>query len=289
MTKTLFLASAAAILATGASAADLPRRAPPPAMIAPLPLFTWTGFFAGFDSAYTMTDRQRITTLGNAPGNVTNVNLGRRPGTTSTQTDAYAKLGGGVGYNYQFTPGSGFVAGVAANATWTDVNKNSFVLGTGNVPGGPPNPSHFRQNLDWLGTATGRLGYAFDRVLVYGTGGFAFGNVRYAADFYTPAPTFGVQFRGRFNDIETGYVYGGGIEYAIPEDSFLTYLSLGRYLGIRSQAVTLKVEYLHYDLGSRNVQVGLTGLAGGAGSYTTKFRTEGDIIKAGFNYKFGGF
>ena len=55
-----------------------------------------------------------------------------------------------------------------------------------------------------------------------------------------------------------------------------------------ASAITLKAEYLRYDLGSRNVLVNNTGLGAPAtGSYTSRFNTEGNLIKAGFNYKFG--
>ncbi|GJE61517.1 outer membrane protein [Methylobacterium trifolii] len=286
MIKKLLLATAAtAFFASAASAADLPRRAPPP-VFTQIPVFTWTGFFAGIDTAYTFTDRQRITTVGNTAVTEGNVVAGRRLRTVTNEQDGIANIGGGFGYNYQFTPGSGFVVGVAANWSWTDIHKNTFVLGAPLAGGVLPNPAAYRQSLEWLGTATGRLGYAFDRFLVYGTGGFAYGQVQYDANFYNPG--LALQFAGRETGLETGYAYGGGIEYAIPTDSFLNRFAIGNYIGIKSEAVTLKVEYLHYDLGSRNVTVGLTGLAAGAGSYTSRFRTEGNIVKAGFNYKFSG-
>jgi outer membrane immunogenic protein len=47
-----------------------------------------------------------------------------------------------------------------------------------------PEASGFRQQFDWLGTVRGRVGYAFDRFLVYGTGGFGYGNVFYRASFF---------------------------------------------------------------------------------------------------------
>ena len=147
-----------------------------------------------------------------------------------------------------------------------------------------PDPSNLRQRLDYLGTVQGRLGYAFDRFLVYGTGGFAYGNVNYSAGFFNGAGT--LAYAGRYNDMETGYVYGGGIEYAIPTDSFLNRFNfIGGFIG--ASAITLKAEYLRYDLGSRNVTVSATGLTAATGSYTSRFNTEGNIIKVGFNYKFG--
>ena len=287
MIKKLLLASAAsALLAGAASAADLPRRAAPPPVFTPIPVFTWTGFFAGADTAYTFTDRQRITTFGNDSVTAGNVLANRRPAGVRNETDGLANIGGGFGYNYQFTPGSGFVVGVAANWTWNDIHKNTLFVGAPLAGSVIPNVSNFRQSLEWLGTATGRIGYAFDRFLVYGFGGFAYGQVQYDANFYNPGLV--LQYAGRSTDLETGYAYGGGIEYALPTDSFLNFLSVGKYLGIKSEAVTLKVEYQHYDLGSRSVLVAPTGFAAAVGSYTSRFRTEGDMVKAGFNYKFGG-
>ena len=83
----------------------------------------------------------------------------------------------------------------------------------------------------------GRLGYAFDRTLVYGTGGFAYGSG--SAD-----RSFG-GFAGN-DSFRTGYAVGGGIEYALPTDSFLNFF--------RSSAVTLKVEglYVNLDRNTRN-------------------------------------
>ena len=90
----------------------------------------------------------------------------------------------------------------------------------------------FRSGLDFLGTARGRLGYAFNTFLIYGTGGFAYGNVNSRVVSVSNGTT-DLQSQSGFN---TGYVYGGGIEYALPTGSFLNFF--------HSSAVTLKAEYL---------------------------------------------
>ena len=92
-------------------------------------------------------------------------------------------------------------------------------------------------SLDFFGTVRGRIGYAFDRVLFYGTGGFAYGAGGTERSFGG--------FRGN-DDFRTGYAAGGGIEYALPTDSFLNFF--------RSSAVTLKVEglYVNLDRATRN-------------------------------------
>ena len=288
-----FLAGLASLAAIGAAnAADLPRRQAPPPVFVPVPVFTWTGLYVGTHSSYTFSDNQTIRTIGNndATGGLTDTRLNvareRRPSSFKAEQDGIGNIGGGIGYNYQFTPGSGFVVGAEADVTWTDIGKRRDYFSAPSVfNGGVPDPSSFRNRLNYLGTVQGRLGYAFDRFLVYGTGGFAYGEVKYQADFFNGANQ--LAYLGRYKGMETGYVYGGGIEYAIPTDSFLNRFNfIGGLLG--ASAITLKAEYLRYDLGSRNVLVNNTGLGAPAtGSYTSRFNTEGNLIKAGFNYKFG--
>lgn len=280
------LAGVATLAAIGtASAADLPRRQAPPVFVS-VPVFTWTGLYFGTHSSYTFSDSQNIRTLGNNVNTARNVELQRRAPNFKAEQDGIGNIGGGLGFNYQFTPGSGFVVGAEADVTWTDIGKRRDYLGPAIVENNfVRDPSSYRNRLNYLGTVQGRLGYAFDRFLVYGTGGFAYGEVKYQSDFFTGAGA--LAYTGRFKGMETGYVYGGGIEYAIPTDSFLNRFNfIGGLIG--ASAITLKAEYLRYDLGSRNVLVNNTGLGGAAtGSYNSRFNTEGNLIKAGFNYKFG--
>lgn len=278
MKKLLLASTVLAGMTAAASAADLPRRAAPPVYTPVAPVFTWTGFFIGTESTYLFTDRQRVTTTGVGAAAVNGVATGARPAVASTEVDGFGRIGGGIGYNYQFTPGSGFVAGVAANVDWTDLEKRKGVVGTTGAP------SVFRQDLEYLGTVTGRLGYAFDRFLVYGTGGFGFGDVSYRTSFYSPA--FAPLYFGRRSETETGFVYGGGVEYAIPADSFLARFNLLSFIGIQSAAVTVKAEYLHYDLGRRDVAAVPVSAAATTAGYISRYRTEGNIIRAGVNYKF---
>ncbi|MGX7707659.1 outer membrane protein [Methylobacterium sp. Gmos1] len=278
MLRSLLLTSTAtALLASGAVAADLPRRAAPPPVFTPVPVFTWTGFYAGFNAGYAFTesDTIRTTGIGTLQTNVNN-NL-RRPNVRVSQ-DGFTG-GGQIGYNYQFTPGSGFVVGVEADAQYTDLQRS--VTQSIFLPAINPNQltNTYRTDLSFLGTVRGRIGYAFDRVFVYGTGGFAYGDVTNTVAFQTNAP---VTYFGSRSRIETGYAYGGGIEYAMPTDSFLNFF--------RSSAVTVKAEYLRYDLGSRNLLVASTGapLSPGVG-YIARSHTEGSLVRAGINYKFGSY
>ena len=276
MIRKLLLSTVACIsLAGAASAADLPRRAAP--VFTPVPVFTWTGFYLGANVGYINNDSDPIRTLGIGAlqANVTN-NL-RRPSVLLRQ-DGFTG-GGQIGYNYQLTPGQGVVIGVEADAQYTDLSRsrveNIF------IPAINPNrlTNTYREELGFLGTVRGRIGYGFDKALIYATGGFAYGDVTQTVSFQTNAP---VTYTGTRSGILTGYAYGGGVEFALPTDSFLNFF--------RSSAVTLKGEYLRYDLGGRNVFVPSTGapLSPGVG-YTSRFSTEGSIARAGINYKFGSY
>ncbi|MFE1600965.1 outer membrane protein [Methylobacterium sp. ID0610] len=283
MLKTALLTGAAtALLAGAAAAADLPARAAPPPAIIPIPVFSWTGFYAGLHTDYVFTDRQRITTTGNDPLTIGNVAALRRAPVINTEVDGFANIGGGFGYNYQFTPGNGFVVGLQADWAWTDLAKNRGYLS----PTVPVFGSAYQQGLDWLGTVVGRAGYAFDRFFIFGMGGLAYGDVTTGATFFNPAGA--LAYTGRVTDFKTGYAYGGGIEYAIPADSFLARLNLLSFVGVQTAAVTLKAEYLHYDLGNRTVLINNVGLPGATGSYNARYHTEGNLVRAGFSYKFNG-
>ena len=296
MTRLLLAASLSALVAGAASAADLPSRRAPVPYLPVAPAFTWTGFYAGTLSGYAFTDdKQSIRTIGNNGGGPTtntqlNVAQGRRPASLRSNDSGMTGFGGVVGYDYQLSPGNGFVIGVAADASLMGLDRRRGYASPAQTANGfVPELSGFRQQLDYLGTVRGRVGYAFDRVLVYGTGGFAFGGVDYRAAFLRNTDG-ALAYAGKYSDTATGYVYGGGIEYAIPADSFLTKLSLISYLDLfKYDAITLKAEYLRYDLGSRNLAVNSVISGGPTGSYTSRFQTEGNLVRAGFSYRFGTF
>ncbi|WP_342108853.1 porin family protein [Methylobacterium sp. SI9] len=266
MIKAILSAAAFASLTVAASAADLPRRALPPAPI-PVPIFTWTGAYFGINAGYITTTQDTVRTAGVFPGN-TGVRTGNRPGALPLPQDGFTG-GGQLGYNYQFTPGSGFVVGAEINANYTDLNRTRRVVGQ---QGGI---SAYRQSGDFLGTVRGRVGYAFDRVLVYGTGGFAYASVRDQAAFQ--APQGDAVFFGSRARVDTGYAAGGGVEYALPTDSFLNVF--------HSNAVTVKAEALYYNLGRSTLLLPAVGR--GQGAYVTRFQNEGVLGRVGLNYKFG--
>jgi outer membrane immunogenic protein len=268
--KKLALASTAlALLAGTAAAADLPRERPlPPAPVAPI--FTWTGFYLGTHTGGIFTEGN-IRTSGNAANTIANVAANRRPPSLSLDEGALMS-GVQVGYNMQF---GSFVAGIEADISLTDLDaKNSF-FSTVN------DPSFFRQELDFFGTVRGRVGVAFDRVFVYATGGLAYADVTNRVAFFRNTDR-ALQFAGQSSDVQVGYAVGGGIEFAVPVE-LQRFFFIGTLLG--ASAVTVKAEYLYFDLGDQSVLVNaIPGV--GVNSYTSRFETQGHVGRIGFNYKF---
>ena len=261
--KKLLLGTVAlSALAGSALAADLPyrRAAPAPAFVA-VPVFTWTGFYVGANAGYGFAGDDNVSTVG--------LNAAARGYIASGVSAAGTKLdksgfvgGGQIGYNYQI---GALVLGAEADIQYTDLSKTSNLA----FPGS--NFSSYRSSMDYLGTVRGRIGYAMDRWMIYATGGLAYGDV-YSRHFDGAA---GVPlYVGARSGTETGYAVGAGVEYAMPAFNW------------GGSAATVKLEYLYYDLGSRNItSVSSTG----AGYFNSRFQNDGHIVRAGLNWKFSGF
>ncbi len=158
------------------------------------------------------------------------------------------------------------MAGIEADAAYTDLIKTVDFVGANNTN------NFFNNDTSFVGTVRGRLGYAVGDLLIFGTGGFAYGQVRSTTLLFP-----GVQsYDGTSNSLRTGYAYGGGVEYAIPTTSFLNFF--------KSSAVTVKAEFIHYDLGSRLSELPSASNPGGA-PHGLNVHTEGDLVRAGLNYK----
>lgn len=210
--------------------AQLPVSYVPP-VVAPN---TWAGFYAGINGGYAWGDSGNPISYNGGPDQ-------------SARAQPQGGFGGGqVGYNFQ---SGSFVygvetdfqgAGISDRVTGTTALGNSFTSG---------------ERVDWFGTARGRFGYAFDRALIYGTGGFAYGNVSQHA--VNAGDVFGN------NATQTGYAAGGGVEYKI------------------TPSWSLKAEYQYIDLGSEK-------LTDSAGVATNELDASFHTARLGLNYRFGG-
>ena len=219
-----------------ASAADLPvaYRAPQSYVI-----FTWTGFYFGAHGGGAWGSKD--TTL--APFTFAGATIAP-PGTTIDVSGGLA--GGQFGANYQ---AGSWVLGVELDASWADLTGNTACIV------GVAGNCHARVNA--LGTFAGRLGFALDRVLLYGKGGAAVANDKYEI---TSVAAY------KASETRWGWMLGGGVEYSFTDNW------------------SAKIEYNYLDFGTRAVRfTDGTGLL----FLDTSIRERVHVAKAGINYRFG--
>jgi len=270
MKRTLAAVALGAVMVGGAAqAADLPsRKVPPPVYVPPPPPVLWTGFYGGLnlgggwasggDNSYLpyADPNFPIFSPQNWPGvSAAYPNLVFLPGGGTTGANSGGVVGGGqAGYNYQF--GTSFVVGVETDFQGTSISgghqgnyatayPSPFTGGSVLVPLATGNGGNI--GLPWFGTVRGRAGWLITpTLLVYGTGGFAYGEVT----------------AFNWSNTRTGWTAGGGVEWM-----FLPHWSA-------------KVEYLYTDLSSG----GTTGSWGWDWGYHR--HPEINTVRAGVNYHF---
>lgn len=221
--------AAAFALSGTAFAADMPAPEPSPQPApapAPAPAFyDWTGVYGGITGGYAWGDYD-----------VTDPDFGSR----SFDGDG-ALLGGTIGSNWQV---NNWVFGLEGDLSWADMS--------GSTNFAPDDPDvHMSADNDWLGTIRGRVGFALDEVLIYGTAGAAFtkANIDMSIDNAVHSDS----------NTHTGWTAGGGIEAALTE------------------AVSAKVEYLYADFGSENFMLH---------DEVVSADYDAHIVRAGLNYRF---
>ncbi len=232
MIRRILLASAGAMaLADAALAADLSSIPPPPP-----PVFSWTGFYVGGNLGFGGDRFIYPFTAGVVSGQATLTSEGI--------------IGGGqVGFNWQFP--NNFLLGLETDFDGASIRGKATV----NIATPGVFSAQAGSRINYIGTVRGRVGYAWDRFLIYGTGGFAYGQVNASA-------SAGIISIGE-NDGRTGWTAGGGVEYAILSN------------------LTFKTEYLYVDLGKNTIFNGTFG----AGININQ-KTTANIVRAGVNYKF---
>jgi outer membrane immunogenic protein len=245
MIRSILLAAASTlVLASVAVAADLPSdKGPPVYAPPPPPAFSWTGFYVGGQVGYGWGTSDSAATVFIpailAPGGFV---------TFANTTNTSGILGGGhIGYNYQL---SQFVFGIEGDANGSS-ERGSVTLGNGDIGFG---------DKEFDASIRARVGIAFDRVLVYATGGGEYGDFRVGVT--DPGVATETHFPGHF-----GWTVGGGVEYAI--DNNWSVRAEYRY-----------TDYGHYDLDLLNTSGGL---------FSDRFHDKDNRIQAGFSYRFDMF
>ncbi len=241
--KTILLGGAAlSLLTVSAFAADLgpemPLKMPP----APPP-FTWSGCYAGVQAGGGFGQ----TGLTDSAGL-----LAPLTGFTSANVSINGyTLGGQIGCDYQFP--SNFVLGIEGGAAGGNIGGSSTFA----PPGIPGDSTTFKEATDILSSATGRVGYAWDRWLLYAKGGGAWAGNRYSA-FDTLATYDYEGLETRF-----GWTAGVGLEWALWNDW------------------SLKLEYDYYGFGTRGVTF-IDNVTGNVGPENINQTIQ--VIKLGLNF-----
>jgi outer membrane immunogenic protein len=263
----------AAIGVAPALAADLPAavytKAPPIGAI-----YDWTGFYIGGNVGYGWGQSHDTSTITNTAGMTLFTN--------TDKTSMSGVVGGGqIGYNWQMQR---MVVGLEADIQGTDEKgSRSFTCPTTCSPGtflgiilpngtllfapGPAVPATMSQKIEWFGTVRARAGALVDpKVLVYATGGLAYGEVK-ASEAIGVVPAV---FSSTSTNI--GWTVGVGVEGALG----------GKW--------TAKLEYLYVDLGkvSGNYLTSLAAFGGGFLNSSNSSRVTDNVLRVGVNYKFGG-
>jgi outer membrane immunogenic protein len=197
--STISVAVLAAMPIGAASAADMPVKAPPPAP-APYVAYNWTGFYIGPE-------------IGGGWGSET-VTVVEAAGPSfpvgSTHSTDYSGFLGGVygGYNYQINQ---FLVGIEGDYTWADLTGDSTEVSpfTGDI-------EHNNVTVDWIATATGRLGYAANNWLFYAKGGWAWAGFNGNSTLSNPAQTETI-VQSVSSSNRDGWTVGGGIEWGFSQ------------------------------------------------------------------------
>ncbi len=271
MQKALAAATFAALLGVGgvSSAADLTsgsfKDIPPYGAAS-----SWSGFYFGIDGGYAWSNAAELSStvdVKHCGHTVPDCQTGTGTGTAGFNSDS--GFGGGqIGYNWQR---GNIVFGLEADIQGAGEINNAALTspqGFGSVSAS--------SSLDWFGTVRGRLGVTvLNGGLLYATGGFAYGSIE---DKLSGAFASGLSDSHSSNETATGYVVGGGLEYAL------------------SRSISVKVEYQYMDLGSTTLTGGTDGLfvdpfSHGSGKWaciSTANKLEADhtynTVRVGLNY-----
>ncbi len=231
--------AAIALIGTPFFAADMALAAQPQPVAAP----AWTGAYVGLNVGYGW---------GAANNNISFTQTDPSASPASFSANDHLKsdsglVGAQAGYNWQV---GRYLVGLetdiqARSRKGTSDTFNSAILS----PDGP-NPATVidNENSDWFGTVRGRFGLTFDDLLVYGTGGLAYGRVHLDGNILPANGGHGINnapIVWDYSNYMAGWAAGAGIE-----DQMSSHWSL-------------KVEYLFVDLSAG------TSLSGGQGLVAT--------------------
>jgi outer membrane immunogenic protein len=245
----------AAMLAGPAMAADM-RVAPPPP---PVAYYDWTGAYIGFNAGATWYDVNR---------HFTGVGGGFLPSADVGTNDSDGIFGFHAGAQWQW--GAWVVGAEAAlSGCFRECRSNSTV-NTSPIFGPTQFAEHKITNLFTVGP---RLGYAWDRLMIFATGGWASANLKGSFCSRITGICDGPGSGGNGASRNSGWYAGGGFDYMVHKGPLVD--------------VLLGLEYQHFDVSGKNAFCGNPGcLVQTAADYDLS--AKGDIVRARLTIKTQG-
>jgi outer membrane immunogenic protein len=217
----------------------------------------WSGFYVGANAGGAWSNSDADAVLG-ANGTVDATAVKARLNSGHHNTFA-----GGLEGGYNYVMSNGLLLGIETDIGYFGINRNR----TRTVPS-IVNPAvtytvFQSANTDWLWTLRPRIGYTFDKFLVFASGGLALTDAHYDANFFSSTGANPVNFT--HSHTRTGWTLGGGGAYAI------------------TPQISVKAEYLYQDFGTVT-DSGTS--ANGAFTLTTETNLKSHLFRAGVDYRF---
>jgi outer membrane immunogenic protein len=198
------------------------------------PAVNWTGPYAGVEGGYGWGSAEQTDPSGFDSGRY---------------STSGGLVGGTLGYNWELP--NHIVLGGETDLSWADIGGDSHFNGCG--------ASYCTSKLEMLGTARGRVGFSFGRVMPFVTGGLAYGDIHGKEGLGYSDPY------GSGTTLHTGWTAGGGVEAAL------------------APKWSAKAEYLYTDLGSGRT---FTDHFSDGSTLPENVRLKSNIFRVGLNYKF---
>ncbi|WP_336814042.1 outer membrane protein [Bosea sp. MMO-172] len=266
------LTTTALLSSLPALAADLSSRNYPPPIPAPA-AYSWAGLYGGLHAGYGWGRGKGDHDCYDPTGELNAPTCQILPnGADAISPSKGSVIGGQIGYNWQYQQ---LVFGAEADIAKSSTKSSNTIPGpfTFSDPSFglalPAGVYRSKAELNWLGTLRLRAGYAvLDRLLIYATGGLAYGQVKGQSLF--TSPSLDLTYAGSETDTKYGWVLGGGVEYALTDNW------------------SLRAEGLYYDLGKTRVTGNENPLFFAPSGYqhNTWFDQTGGIGRVAVNYKF---
>lgn len=239
---------------------------------APLPLPTgprWSGFYVGGHvGGADQSSRTRLGGFGPTDSVSVSIEAGNVPAALNPNGRG-AVAGAHAGFNFQTGP---LVFGLEGDLSAMQTGGRQTVSVN---PFGVQVTTRAENELLTLGTVRGRVGFALGDFLIYGTGGYAFGRTSQTGSI-NPDPIRNPTYIANNTEMAGGWAAGAGIEYALNG-------LLGMPAGPR---ISLKLDYLHYDLGTQNLVLSETTRLAPGEYATMRAKTKGDMVRAGLSIGF---